>query len=77
VTAANLASIIARHVHSDTRFMSDEARMYVRPGRWFTEHQTVNHSAKEYVRDDAYTNTAEWFLSIIKRGVYAIYQHVT
>jgi hypothetical protein len=37
----------------------------------------VNHSAKEYVRDDAYTNTVEGFFSILKRGVYGIYQHVS
>src|SRR4051812_39334305 len=37
----------------------------------------VNHSAKEYVRDDAHTNTVEGFFSILKRGVYGIYQHVS
>lgn len=57
VTAANLAPIIARHAHQDSRFMTDEAPMYARPGTWFAGHQTVNHSAKEYVRGDAYTNT--------------------
>jgi transposase-like protein len=72
VTAANLAPIIARHVHSDTRFMTDEASMYTRVGQWFTDHQTVNHAAKEYVRGDAYTNTLEGYFSIVKRGVYGI-----
>jgi transposase-like protein len=77
VTAANLAPIIARHAHVDSRFMTDEANMYARPGTWFVSHQTVNHSAKEYVRGDAYTNTMEGFFSILKRGIYGVYQHVS
>jgi len=77
VTASNLAPIIARHAHPDSRFMSDEANVYARPSRWFVDHQTVNHAAKEYVRGDAYTNTIEGYFSILKRGVYGIYQHVS
>ncbi len=78
VTAMNLAPIIARHAHTDSRFMSDEANVYERPGRWFAAgHETVNHSAKEYVRGDAYTNTMEGYFSILKRGIYGVYQHVS
>jgi transposase-like protein len=78
VAVHNLAPIIARHAHVDSRFMTDEANIYDRPGRWFPAgHQTVNHSAKEYVRGDAYTNTVEGFFSILKRGIYGIYQHVS
>lgn len=77
VTAANLAPIIARHAHADSRFMTDEAPMYIRSGKWFAEHQTVNHAAKEYVRDDAFTNTLEGAFSILKRGIYGVYQHVS
>jgi hypothetical protein len=38
---------------------------------------TVNHSVKEYVRDTAYTNTIEGYFSILKRGIYGLYQHVS
>jgi hypothetical protein len=57
--------------------MTDEAPMYTRTGKWFNDHQTVNHSVKEYVRDDAYTNTLEGYFSILKRGIYGVYQHVS
>jgi hypothetical protein len=77
VTANNLQPIIARHVHSDSRFMTDEAPVYSYPGRWFKSHETVNHSEKEYVRDDVYTNTIEGYFSILKRGVYGCYFHVS
>jgi transposase-like protein len=77
VTASNLSPIIARHVHEDSRFMTDESNVYAHPGRWFVSHETVNHSIKEYVRDAAYTNTVEGFFSILKRGIYGVYQHVS
>lgn len=60
VTANNLYPIVARHTHSDSRFMTDDTSVYTAIGRTFKGgYETVNHSAKEYVRDDAYTNTAE------------------
>lgn len=77
VTAANLSPIIARHAHKDSRFMTDESNVYAHTARWFADYQTVNHSEKEYVRGEAYTNTIEGFFSILKRGVYGVYQHVS
>lgn len=77
VTATNLQPIIARHIHNDTRFMTDESNVYTYPGRWFKSHETVNHSAKEYVRGDAYTNSVEGYFSILKRGIYGCYFHVS
>jgi transposase-like protein len=77
VTATNLAPIIARHAHPDSTFMSDESNVYAQAGTWFKDHQTVNHSIKEYVRDEAYTNTIEGCFSILKRGIYGVYQHVS
>jgi hypothetical protein len=51
VTANNLYPIVARHTHVDSRFMTDEANVYAAIGRTFKGgYETVNHSAKEYVR---------------------------
>jgi hypothetical protein len=62
VTANNLYPIVARHTHADSRFMTDETNVYAAIGRTFKGgYETVNHSVKEYVRDDAYTNTAEGY----------------
>ena len=78
VTANNLYPIVARHTHADSRFMTDETNVYAAIGRTFKGgDETVNHSVKEYVRDDAYTNTAEGYFSILKRGIYGVYQHVS
>jgi transposase-like protein len=77
VTANNLRPIIAKHVYQDTRFQSDESPIYTGIGWHFQHHGVVTHSKQEYVRGDDYTNTVEGYFSILKRGVYGIYQHVS
>ena len=62
--------------------MTDDFTSYRRPGRRFASHDTVNHSAEEYVRmlaDDtkAHTNTVEGYYSIFKRGLIGVYQLCT
>jgi transposase-like protein len=77
VTAQFLRPILARHAHMDSRFMTDESSIYTGIGWNFASHGTVVHSAKEYVRGEVYTNTIEGYFSILKRGIYGIYQHVS
>jgi transposase-like protein len=78
VTAANLYPMIARHTHADSRFMTDESIVYTAIGATFKGgYATVNHSAKEYVRDEAFTNTVEGYFSILNRGIVGTYQHVS
>ena len=43
----------------------------------FKQHSQVNHSKKEYVRGQAYTNTVEGFFSVLKRGLIGTYHHVS
>ena len=43
----------------------------------FASHKTVIHSIGEYVRGDAHTNTVEGYFSIMKRGIYGVYHHVS
>jgi len=64
---------MGRNAHLQT----DEASMYRVIGKKFAYHGTVNHGAKEYVRGIDYTNTAENFFSVFKRGMRGIYQHCT
>jgi len=77
VTAKMLHPLIGRHAHRDNRFMTDESRIYTGIGWNFASHGTVMHEAKEYVRGDVYTNTIEGYFSILKRGIYGVYQHVS
>jgi transposase-like protein len=77
VTAQNLHPMIGRHANADSRFMTDESNVYAGVGWNFASHETVCHSAKEYVRGEVHTNTVEGYFSILKRGVYGVYQHVS
>lgn len=55
--------------------MTDEAAYYNPMEGLFLSHETVNHSADEYVRGNVHTNTIEGFFSIFKRGMKGVYQH--
>ncbi len=58
--------------------MTDEAGAYVRVGREFAGHGSVNHSIEEYVRGGFWhTNTVEGYFSIMKRGITGVYHHVS
>ena len=54
---------------------TDESRLYGDVAAFFAAHETVKHSAGEYVRGDVYTNTAEGYFSVFKRGMRGVYQH--
>ncbi len=63
------------NVSPDAVLMTDDARMYRKIGKQFADHQSVNHSAGEYVRGNATTNSIEGYFSVFKRGMKGIYQH--
>ena len=78
VNARSLRPILVTHADRDSYLMTDEAGAYVRVGREFSGHGTVNHSINEYVRGGFwYTNTVENYFSILKRGITGVYQHVS
>jgi len=75
VTANSLKDALRRNVDLKSKLMTDELILYRNPGREFASHETVMHSAQEYVRGDVYTNSVEGFFSILKRGINGVYQH--
>jgi hypothetical protein len=77
VTAANLKPILEAGIDKASHLRTDESGVYWEVGEKFSSHQTVVHSQDEYVRGDAHTNTAEEYFSILKRGIYGIYQYVS
>ncbi len=40
-------------------------------------HETVDHSAKEYVRGDVTTNSIESVWAVMKRGLHGVYHHAS
>ena len=77
VTAQNLKAKIRENVAKDSTIMTDEFLAYKGLGKEFHSHQTVSHWTGEYVRDNAHTNTAEGFFSLLKRGINGVYHHVS
>jgi transposase-like protein len=68
-------TIVRENIARETRLHTDESRLYADARHFFADHETVRHSAKEYVRGDVHTNSAEGYFSIFKRGMRGIYQH--
>jgi len=75
LNAEIVGQILRDNVSRQSRVHTDEAHHYRKPGAEFAAHERVNHSAKEYAREDVTTNTVEGFFSIFKRGMTGVYQH--
>lgn len=76
VTEKNVRAILQAHVDGQTKLYTDDAGQYRHMGEVFA-HESVNHSAEEYVRGHAHTNTVENYFSILKRGITGNYFHVS
>ena len=76
VYGATLRTILKEHIAEEANLMTDELKLYKPIGKEFASHETVKHSAKEYVRGNAHTNTIEGFFSLLKRGLIGTFHHV-
>jgi len=72
---ATISKILRENVAEETRLHTDESRLYTGAHKAFASHETVKHSAKEYVRGDVHTNSAEGFFGVFKKGMTGVYQH--
>ena len=72
---SEIVPIVLDNISREASIVTDESNLYTRAGKAFASHQTVDHSASEYVRGDVHTNTIEGVFSIFKRGMKGVYQH--
>jgi hypothetical protein len=72
----NVRRAIRQHLNENSRLVTDGAQVYkfVMPSK--AQHESVDHSKHEWVRGDIHTNTLEGFISIFKRGLVGVYQHM-
>jgi transposase-like protein len=77
VNGKTLRPILVAQVSRKSTLMTDEGGQYFHVGKEFARHEKINHSADEYVRGDAHTNTIEGYFSILKRGIIGTYHHVS
>lgn len=67
--------IVQENIDRETKIATDQATYYKRLNQHFAGHESVNHSADEWVRGEIHTNTVEGYFSIFKRGMKGVYQH--
>lgn len=72
---ATVSKIVRENVAAESRLHTDESRLYTGADKAFATHETVKHSAGEYVRGDVHTNSAEGFFGVFKKGMTGVYQH--
>ena len=74
-TQDTVSKIMGENIARETRIATDESNLYKIVPWQFAKHETVKHSANEYVRGDVHTNTVEGYFSVFKRGMKGVYQH--
>jgi len=75
-TAKTIQPILLNNIKEGATIMSDEWWAYNNLNKLYN-HQIVNHSNKEFVNGDCYTNTIEGFWSLFKRGIIGTYHNVS
>src|SRR5688572_9432625 len=72
-----LHPFIQKHAPNPKRVMTDELASYKCIGDHDTKHETVEHSAKEYVRGDVHTNSIEGALALFKRSIVGSFHQIS
>lgn len=73
-----IVAVVEANLHREAKLRTDESTIYTIMGRYYAEHETVNHNKDEYVRQNdptVHSNTVEGYFSIFKRGMRGVYQH--
>ena len=71
-----LAGFVRETVEEGETVYTDEHQAY-KGLKWHYTHETVKHSADEYVRDRVHTNTIESFWAMFKRGITGVYYQMS
>jgi transposase-like protein len=77
VKADTIKPIIRNNVSFDSVLMTDNYNGYKGLDKEFKEHNIISHSTHQYVNGIIHTNTIEGFWSLLKRGIFGIYHHVS
>ena len=69
--------VIHENVEVRSTLNTDEFAAYRGLGGLFFDHETINHGAAEFVRDDVTTNSIESVFAVLKRGLVGVYHHAS
>lgn len=77
VSAAVMEPIILENVSQNAIVNTDQYFAYRNLSGYFAGHKVINHGKRHYVDGDIYTNTAESFFALVKRGHYGIFHYIS
>lgn len=77
ISGRNAVGFVNRHVQVGSTAHTDESAIYNRVGGLLYKHESINHSAGEYVRGDVTTNGIESVFAVLKRGIHGVYHHAS
>jgi transposase-like protein len=72
-----IQATIHQNVEAGSTLHTDEGGAYKGIGDAGFGHDTVNHSASEFVRGDVTTNGIESVFAVLKRGLIGVYHHAS
>ncbi|MDP4284106.1 MAG: IS1595 family transposase [Bacteroidota bacterium] len=74
----NISVILEKNVDKSAFLMTDGTSVYMNHASDYAGHQSVNHSAQEYVRNGViHTNGIEGAFSLFKRSIIGIYHQIS
>lgn len=74
---ATILRFIFNRIKLNSTLYTDEHGSYSGLDGLLYQHETVNHSAGDWVRDYCHTNGIESFWALLKRGIMGIYHHTS
>ena len=76
-TLCEIQPLVDLIVDESAHLMTDKSKTHMNIGNQFSSHSSVNHSAREYARGDAHSNTAESFGSMLERAKLGVFHHMS
>ena len=76
-SAGMIRHLVKKHCDPQSQIYTDQNPSYAGLQERGYQVESVNHSVKEYVRDQAHTNGIESFWAMLKRGYYGTYHKMS
>src|SRR5205814_3778015 len=75
--SGTLAKYISENISTDVDVIITDSLQAYKHAVGEAKHETVNHTAREYVRGDIHTNTVENAFSLLKRGIMVTWHKIS
>jgi transposase-like protein len=72
-----LWNTIFDHVDKNAIIMTDDWPSYRGLKNYYKDHKIINHSQRQYVQGEVYTNTAECYFAVFKRAYHGTFHSIS